>query len=109
MLKSALAASVLLLGGGSAYAQSVSLTAGPTTTTLPDGTSVPMWGYTCGAPVAPASCAALNANAAGTWSPVLITVPPGSLTITLTNALPASVAPRGRNPHRSALRARRYT
>jgi len=89
-----LAVSVLLLGAGVAVAQ-VNLTAQPTTTTLPDGTVVPMWGYSCGAVVAPATCAALNPHAplattttpAG-WSPVVITVPTGSnLTITLTNSL----------------------
>ena len=41
-------ASVLLLGAGMASAQSVNLTAGPSTLILPDGNSVPMWGYTCG-------------------------------------------------------------
>src|SRR5256885_12238180 len=29
--------------------QTVNLTAGPTTVTLPDGSVVPMWGYSCGA------------------------------------------------------------
>jgi len=43
-----LAASVLLLASGAAVAQ-VNLTAGPAIATLPDGTAVPMWGYTCGA------------------------------------------------------------
>src|SRR5947208_419500 len=45
-----LAATVLLLASGAAFGQ-VSLTAGPTTATLPDGAAVPMWGYTCGAAV----------------------------------------------------------
>jgi hypothetical protein len=46
------AATVLLLGGCLALAQQqVNLTAGPTSINLPDGTNVPMWGYTCGAPV----------------------------------------------------------
>jgi hypothetical protein len=81
----------LLLGAGASFAQSVSLTAAATTTTLPDGSVVPMWGYTCSAAaVAPATCAALNLNAPlGTWSPVVITVPPGALTISLTSNLPA--------------------
>src|SRR2546430_10889073 len=44
-----LAASVLLLASGTAFAQQqVSLTAAPATATMPDGTAVPMWGYTCG-------------------------------------------------------------
>jgi len=88
-----LVTTVLLLGAGISLAQSVSLTAAATTTTLPDGSVVPMWGYSCSAAaVAPATCAALNTGAAvGTWSPVLITVPPGPLTINLTNSLPTSV------------------
>jgi hypothetical protein len=84
------AVTILLLCVGVAAAQ-VSLTAQPTTLTLPDGTVVPMWGYTCGAAVAGqlGTCAALNPNAAvGTWSPVLITVQTGQqLTINLTNLL----------------------
>src|SRR6266436_2059610 len=89
-----LAVSVLLLGAGVAVAQ-VNLTAQPTSTTLPDGTVVPMWGYSCGAAVAPATCFPLNPNAplattttpAG-WSPVVITVPTGQvLTINLSNSL----------------------
>src|SRR6267378_8569738 len=75
--------------------QTVNLTAQPTSTTLPDGAVVPMWGYSCGAAVAPATCVALNPHAPaaiGTtpagWSPVVITVPTGSaLTINLTNRL----------------------
>src|SRR6184192_2774271 len=84
-----LAASVLLLASGAAFGQ-VSLTAGPANALLPDGTSVPMWGYTCTAATAPTTCAALNTTAAtaGQWSPVVITVPTGQdLTITLTNSL----------------------
>src|SRR5258708_1571270 len=72
--------------------QQVNLTAGPATTILPDGSTVPMWGYSCGAPVtggSTATCVALNpAAAAGMWSPVVITVPMGQgLTINLTNNL----------------------
>jgi hypothetical protein len=84
--------------------QTINLAANPTTTTLPDGNVVPMWGYFCGAaaanPAPAATCAALNPTSAptinapaGTWSPVVITVPiaaPGtatSLTINLTNNL----------------------
>src|SRR2546423_226633 len=90
-----LAASVLLLASGAAFGQ-VSLTAGPANALLPDGTTVPMWGYTRGAAVTGniGTCAALNpavqaATApAGTWSPVVITVPTGqNLTINLTNSL----------------------
>ncbi len=76
--------------------QTINLTAAPTTTTLPDGTVVPMWGYFCGTAVtgSTAACAALNPGSAATlttpatWSPVVITVPTGqSLTINLTNNL----------------------
>jgi len=98
LIKSGLAASVLLLVSGAAYAQSVNLTAGPATAYLPDGSAVPMWGYSCGAGAANATCAALNPNAPAAttttlagWSPVVITVPyvstGTSLTINLTNSL----------------------
>jgi hypothetical protein len=58
--------------------QGINLTAAPTTVTLPDGSTVPMWGYFCGGAVATnplpaASCAALNPAPAATWSPVVIT------------------------------------
>jgi hypothetical protein len=82
-------ATVLLLGAGVAGAQTtVYLTAAPTSTTLPDGSSVPMWGYTCGTSSPVGSCAAANPNAGGAWSPVIITVATGTdLQINLTNAL----------------------
>jgi hypothetical protein len=94
-----LVTAVLLLGAAGAYAQAVNLTAAAANAVLPDGQSVPMWGYSCGAPVAnsTATCAALNqaAATAGNWSPVVITVPylstGTSLTISLTNNLPAPV------------------
>src|SRR6266853_679944 len=88
-LKSALAATVLLLGSGAAFGQ-VSLTATPLPTTLPDGRTVAMWGYTCGTSSGAATCAALNPTVAlaGGWSPVVITVPTGQdLSVTLTNNL----------------------
>ena len=50
-------AAVLLLGAGMAAAQSVNLTAGPTSISMPDGSSVPMWGYACTGATAPATCA----------------------------------------------------
>jgi hypothetical protein len=87
-----LGAAVLLLGAGFAGAQQqINLTAGPASATMPDGTQVPMWGYSCGSAVSgsTATCAPLNPNAAG-WSPVVITVPTGAsggLTINLTNNL----------------------
>src|SRR6184192_789946 len=92
-----LAATVLLLASGVAFGQqTVNLSVGPATATLPDGTAVPMWGYTCGTAVSgsTATCTALNkavaagTAAAGTWSPVVITVPTGQdLQINLTNTL----------------------
>jgi hypothetical protein len=87
------ALTALLLGAGAAAGQQVSLTAGPASITLPDGSSVPMWGYTCGATTG-ATCAKLNPAAAG-WSPVVITVTTGqNLTINLTingNPIPTSL------------------
>jgi len=69
-----LAVTILLLGVGVSVAQvSVGLTAAPNTLTLPDGSIVPMWGYTCGA-VSGGTCSALNPKSTG-WSPVVITVP----------------------------------
>ena len=59
-----LAVTVLLLGAGLGVAQTVHLTAAPTTVALPDGSVVPMWGYTCDTTVvSTATCAALNPNA----------------------------------------------
>ncbi|MBZ5657445.1 MAG: hypothetical protein LAO56_19430 [Acidobacteriia bacterium] len=87
-----LVTTVLLLGAGLAAAQQrINLTAAPTTLTLPDGSSVPMWGYTCGtvATGSLATCAPLSKVTTG-WSPVLITVPTtatGGLSINLTNNL----------------------
>jgi IPT/TIG domain len=85
-----MALSILLLGAGISVAQQqVNLTAGPATLTTPDGATVPMWGYSCGAVVtgSTATCGPLNTLAPG-WSPVVITVPTGqSLTINLTNNL----------------------
>ena len=88
---------LLLFGAVASFAQQqVNLTAGPTQAILPDGSSVPMWGYTCaGATViasSSATCAPLNPAAAalGNWSPVIITVPTGAaggLQINLTNNL----------------------
>src|SRR5713101_7651269 len=101
ILKAAtLAVAALLLTAGASFAQQqVNLTAAPTTTTLPDGTTVQMWGYSCGtaaANTAPAAtCTALNpasvstvVGVPSTWSPVVITVPTGQiLQINLTNNL----------------------
>src|SRR5437660_10057612 len=94
-----LAATALLLASGVAFGQTtVNLSVGPTTATQPDGTAVPMWGYSCGGvALGTATCSGLNpaantttANTTSTtvWSPVVITVPTGQdLTISLTNNL----------------------
>src|SRR5215469_1994882 len=83
-------ATVLLLGVGTAYAQQqVNLAAGPAPAFLPDGSAVPMWGYSClplTSGTSSATCAAANPAAGGNWSPVIITVPTGvDLQINLTN------------------------
>src|SRR5262252_8639275 len=91
-----LAATILLLGVSVSFGQQqINLAAGASTATLPDGSAVPMWGYSCGTVVSgsTATCAKLNPTATG-WSPVVITVPTGQdLTINLTNSL--SFAPLG--------------
>ncbi|MBV9574592.1 MAG: hypothetical protein JOY93_11105, partial [Acidobacteriales bacterium] len=89
-------AGLLLLGASLASSQTINLTAGASSTVLPDGSSVPMWGYNCGKPdsttnTPTATCAALNPNAGGGWSPVIITVTGSSLQINLTNNLPNPV------------------
>ena len=89
------AAGLLFVGATAASAQSVNLTAGASNFTLPDGNVVPMWGYTCAdaASVATsgAKCSPATLNTNGQWSPIIITVAPGSLTISLTNNLPAKL------------------
>lgn len=99
LLRAGIAACVLLLAGGAAWAQSASvqLTASPQSTLLPDGQSVPMWGYTCGDVLTAAvpskggaTCTAMNGatQSPTAWQPPLITVPANtSLTINLINAL----------------------
>src|SRR2546428_8216501 len=93
LINPGLAASVFLLASGASFAQQqVNLTAAPATATLPDGSAVPMWGYSCGtpAPLSTATCGPLNPKGltAGVWSPVVITVPTGQdLQINLTNNL----------------------
>jgi hypothetical protein len=80
---------ILLLGAGLAFAQQqINLSAGAASLLMPDGNTVPMWGYTCGAPVtgSTATCAALHGGTG--WSPVVITAPTGSdLQVNLTNNL----------------------
>jgi hypothetical protein len=66
-LKAASLVSAFLLFAAAAFSQQVNLTAGPTTTTMPDGTVIPMWGYTCGAAVSgsAATCAPLSGSSTG--------------------------------------------
>src|ERR1700674_1703471 len=66
ILKAAtLSVAALLLTASASFAQQqVNLTAAPTTATMPDGTTVPMWGYSCGAAVT-----AVTSTAATTYSP----------------------------------------
>ena len=96
ILKAALrVACILPFAAVAAFGQQVNLTAGPSSVTLPDGRTVPMWGYSCGAvvPGSTATCTALNPAATG-WSPVVITVPTGQgLTINLTNNLSFGTTP----------------
>jgi hypothetical protein len=67
-LKAAVLSSFLLVAAVTGFAQVVNLTAGPTTAAMPDGTVVPMWGYTCGAAVtgSAATCAPLSGSMSGT-------------------------------------------
>src|ERR1700739_3749410 len=63
-MKAAAVLSALLLFaavGAFGQAQQINLTAGFDTTTMPDGTVLPMWGYTCGTAVtgSTATCAPL--------------------------------------------------
>jgi len=93
--KAVLVLTILLAAASASFAQTVALTATPQITTLPDGSTVPMWGWVCGA-VSGATCTAMNGVpqlGGATWQPPLITVPAGgSLMITLNNSLPAGVA-----------------
>ena len=91
LLSALRALSILPFAAVAAFGQQqINLSAGPSNLTMPDGSVVPMWGYSCGGKVtgSTATCAALNPNAGAGWSPVVITVPTGQgLTINLTNNL----------------------
>src|SRR5215469_11462358 len=92
ILKTAVSgAALLLVGVGSASAQTVNITAAPATATLPDGSAVPMWGYRCGINPSVTVCRPLNPKATANpavWSPIVINASPaGNLTINLTNNL----------------------
>jgi hypothetical protein len=92
------AVAILLLVTGMSFAQQqIELTAAPTTATLPDGSTVPMWGYSCtvtGTALTSGAqtCGALNPAAGAGWSPIIITIPTGQgLQINLHNSLPSPV------------------
>src|SRR5882762_8333651 len=105
-----LAVTVLLSMAGVSSAQTVNLTASQQSTTLPDGNTIPMWGWTCGTvtqgTTAGTSCTALTYNTTTgahnlqtggtTWQPPLIVVPyvagATNLTINLTNTLPVETS-----------------
>lgn len=87
--------SAILLSAGISNAE-VALSAKPTTVTLPDGQSVPMWGLFCGSATATGSNGAPCTTQTGvaqdgtSWQPPLITVQAGAtLDIVLTNSLKA--------------------
>ena len=72
------AAVLLIRSGHRGCAQTtVNLTAVPSNPDTPDGASVPMWGYSCGAVPAAAHAAPRKRHGRG-WSPVILTVPTGS-------------------------------
>ena len=89
MMRTVAAASLLLVTGiASAAVTTVNLTAQRTSTTLPDGVNVPMWGYcnsgdTTTIPAVPSTCA--NPWAPG---PTIVVSAGDSLTIKFTNNLP---------------------
>ena len=56
-----LVSAFLLFAVATGFGQAVNLTAGPATTTLPDGTTLPMWGYSCGTATT-ATCAPLTGS-----------------------------------------------
>jgi len=97
---------LLCVAAGSAQV-TVNLTATRQTVLMPDGTTVPMWGWQCtnnvlngtttttGVPGG-GTCSALNGTVqtgGAVWQPPLITVPTGTgLTITLTDNLPVETS-----------------
>lgn len=79
LMRTALVASMVLLSGGAGAATvTVNLTAQRMSTTLPDGASVPMWGY------------CTTGSCTTTWAPgpTIIAAPGDTLNITLMNSLP---------------------
>src|SRR5215472_10072620 len=108
-----LTVAIVLLSATISSAQTVNLTATRQTTTLPDGNTVPMWGWVCGtgtsAATAGATCTGMNGKPQTTvlvgttvttpWQPPLIVVSlpagsaaTGSFTINLADALPVETS-----------------
>ena len=91
LLKPVAAAVALALGAGPALAETYDLCVGQTDKPLPDGTSVPFWGYALGGAT----------NGTCTNAPTIpgprLTVTDGTLTINLTNTLaePTSIVVTG--------------
>lgn len=82
LMRTALAASMVLLSGvAGAATVTVNLTAQRMSTTLPDGATVPMWGY-CTTPA--------SGGCTGSWAPgpTIVAAPGDTLNISLTNSLP---------------------
>jgi hypothetical protein len=73
-VKAAAVVSALLLFAavGAFGQQQVNLTAGPATTTMPDGTTIPMWSYACGALASGVTSTATCAPLSGTMSPAAL-------------------------------------
>src|SRR5215469_3859784 len=66
-------AGILLFGAVAALGQQqVNLTAGPAGATLPDGNSVPMWGYTCGTLPSTVTSSATCSYLSGPTSPAAL-------------------------------------
>ena len=74
VMAAVLVTAILLSAAAASFGQQViNLTAGPATTTMPDGMVIPMWGYSCGAAVttSTATCAPLSDNKTGASSGAL--------------------------------------
>jgi FtsP/CotA-like multicopper oxidase with cupredoxin domain len=84
-LKLGLLGTALALAAGPAAAEVYDLCAGEVAKTMPDGSTVPMWGYALGGDAAPADGVCDNAP---TIPGPRLTVTDGTLTINLTNRLP---------------------
>ncbi|CAN5817624.1 hypothetical protein BH11PSE8_BH11PSE8_39850 [soil metagenome] len=82
MGRALVASIVLLCGAAGAATVNVNLTAQRMSTTLPDGASVPMWGY----------CSTGSCTGAWAPGPTIVAASGDTLTVTLTNNLPVSTS-----------------